>query len=146
MSIRNDILDSLCTNLEGIKQDNGYNTTVRKVERYPIPMDNPSELMPHIFVSEGQEEKINEDETNIGFRLSVALNLFMKGQSVSGLCSDIVGFIDDVKKMIYGPISLGDYCLAVNWIDSDQDVSEIQAMARAGIAIEIIYYAPKASF
>jgi len=146
MAARDTVLDNLKTALEGITVANGYHTEVNKVSPGPLPVDQIQNDCPFIAIIEGDENRLVEDDTNIRYQLMLGLMCFIKGYNASGMSDRIRKMIDDIKKLVYSPVSLGTYCLLVNMPSDTVDVSETEDMAMAAVALEIIYYAPKSTF
>lgn len=144
MSIRSDIINSLVTALETITTDNGYNTNVKKVAKFVLSYDQAKELSPCLSVIEREETVRSQDETNVLYILSVGIAGYVKGTQLPDISTAATGLIDDLKKVIYAPLNLGDYCRAVNLTSTDMDVYSVPEVGSTGMILEIIYYSPKA--
>lgn len=146
MSARDTVLDNLETALEGITEANGYYTTVKKVERGPVPTDEIANNVPFIAIIEADEIPHVIDDVNARFAATIGLMLFLQGRSATTLSEQINEFADDVKKLIYSPVSLSDYGLDANILRSDVNVDIESNMASCTMEVEIIYYATQATF
>ena len=146
MAARDTLLDNFKTALEGITDANGFNTDVKQVTRGPLAFEEIQNNCPFISIIEGSEIVQVEDDVNIRFLLEVGLILYIKGYKSSGMSDSINKFISDVEKLIYAPVSLGNYGLAVGLKNDEIAVSGTENMAAATIELEVVYYATKASF
>lgn len=146
MAARDTILDNFKTALEAVTEANGYNTTVKRVNRGPMPFDTVKNDCPFIAIVEGDEQTLLHDDTNVRYNITIALILYIKGYLASGMSDSMNKFMDDVKKLIYSPVDLGTYCLQVNCNENDMDVSDSEDMAAGIMSLDIIYYAPKNTF
>jgi len=146
MSVKNDIFKALVVQLETIRTTNGYSTNVadKGVTRYLQTTDMGFEFTPSIAILETGENILVEDDTNIRFSLVLSLIAYLKAaEDCEGA---ITKFADDIKKLIYSPVSLGSYVLWTR-ITAEESI-QISSMNEAvvHIGLEIIYYASKAGF
>lgn len=145
MSIKNTILDNLKTSIEGINKTSGYNTTVNKVARSVIPIDQMAENCPFVAVLEDRERMVCRDDTNVRFLLAVYLQCFTKVPE-SDQQEDVTKLGDDIKTL-FESLDLGSYCLSADIIETDLvQVEESTEIGGLIFSIEITYYAPKASY
>jgi hypothetical protein len=146
MSTRNDTLDLLVAALKAITIENGYHTTVKTVTRYPLNNDVIKENVPYIAVIENGESVLAENATNMLYGLSIVLAGFVKGPVVGGqLWTNINNFIDDIKKAIEAPVSIGVYGLDCQIESNDIAISESELMAQLVMNVRLIYYSAKVS-
>jgi len=145
MSVKATILNNLKTALEGIKQSGGYNLTVQKVERYHLAFDEDGYVTPFISIVESGEVPTVEDSANMQQSLSLNLLVFLRESNT--MATDMDKIVDDIKKLIYSPVSLGTYCLDVRHSGIEQLwISETEKKSATRIGLEILYYAPKGTF
>jgi len=146
MSARDDVLDHLETALTAITTDNGYYTTVKKVARGPLPYEEIANNCPFIAIIEGDETPLVTDATQIRFRSSVGLVLYVKGPNLLDMSKLINELADDVKTMIYTPVDLGDNGFSAAIMSSDIQISLTEKVAAGIMEIEVIYYADIPTF
>lgn len=146
MGARDTIFDNLIEKLSQISPANGYHTDVKSVVAGPVGVDAVADKFPMAVVLQGDEELNGEDDINVTFKTAAGVVLYVKGRSSSGMSNTINDFADDVKRMIYAPIDLGSHGLSVRLVAASYGISDTEGMATAGIQLEIIYYAAKATF
>lgn len=147
MSVKNDILDALQVQLEGIKPSAGYNKKIFLVARHPLSYEEARQKMPFVSIVEDGESVLVEDDTNVRFNLIVVLNTFIYAEK--DVPSHGNELIDDIKKLFYNlsASTLSSYCLDIRMTALENFwIIEEQQMGAANIGLEIIYYAPKAGF
>jgi hypothetical protein len=142
MSTKGTILDNLKTALEAIKKTT-YDTTVQRVERYPLPFDINSVDTPFIAILE--ETKTNQDgDTNTLHTMKVHLYAFV--HDTDDPVNSMDEFVDDIENMINAPVDLGTYCLDVYNSDTDRVlISETQNISASELILEILFYSTKGS-
>ena len=97
MSLRNDILDAYKDLLETITTDNGFNTTVQRVERKMLFWDT-EEHFPVLMVLGGNEEF----EDTLGGKVYSNLHIKIRGYSQNSSTPEeaLCDIIDDVLTVI----------------------------------------------
>lgn len=147
MSTRDTILTNLKTALEGITTSNGYHTTVKEVAKGPIANDIKADNCPFVAILQVGEEIAVEDNTHFRFSMPVGLAIYVTGYTVSGMSSTLNDLIDDIKKLIYAPLTLGTHCLRVQLKGlTDVAISDSENQAGALVEINVIYYVAKDAF
>jgi len=146
MSARDTVIGNLVTALQAITAANGYHTTVKKVSKGALAQDVVSENCPFIAVIQGDEKILVHDATHVRFAMDIGVVAYLKGYTSSGMSVTINNLADDIKRLICAPVSLGTYCLDVQIKESGFEISDVKNEARAGIGLEVTYYAPIATF
>lgn len=142
MSIKNDILDNLVSALEDISQFNGYNTDVKKASRFSHASDLAHELTPAVYVYETSERLNIEAETEIQYTITGLIVGIIKDDN-SVLDDKAVKLVDDIKKLIYSPPSLGTYALDIQVTGAETYLNKNDHKAEIQVSFEIIYYTVK---
>lgn len=147
MSVKGAILVSLQTVLSGITKDNGYSLDVRKVCLGAQSMSQATELCPSIVIVEGNEIKIAENATNVMFAAELSITGILKSFLTGNtLTEDINSFAAGIKTLLYSSPPLGANNLAIRILGIDNGTAENFDHAFSSVVVQLIYYAPKASF
>ena len=107
-SIRELILQDIQSVLETINTSNGYNTTVRRVERARITPFQRN-LLPAIFIYEESDELVEEKSYCNDRRMTIAVECWLN--SHHNLSQEVNEFYADVQKAIMADRTRGGYAI-----------------------------------